>query len=305
MMANKKYALLSVGELLVDFIGAEISESLLDTHTFQRYHGGSPANLAQNMALLGHTTKLISCVGDDNFGKFLHGKISGTKIDVSSLKVHSSEPSSIVMVSRTKGTPDFIPYRGADKELLLEDFSEELLSQIAIFHTTCWPLSRNPSQTTLLEVSKKAKKLGAEISLDLNYAYKVWPDLQEAHQVVRDYLSLGGFIKLSEDDATRFFGDISENKVFEILQSWGATLICYTLGAKGSKIIQGSKTEFIPALPVEVKDSTGAGDAYWAGFLSAYLSNRSLKEMGEAGSKMASKKLQTIGPISEPITDLF
>ena len=49
----RPYALLSVGELLADLIGHHVSSSLLDAQDFRRYQGGSPANMATNMARLG------------------------------------------------------------------------------------------------------------------------------------------------------------------------------------------------------------------------------------------------------------
>lgn len=64
--SSRPYALLAVGELLADFIGHHVSDSLLDAQDFRRYQGGSPANMAANMARLGNKTALAACVGNDN-----------------------------------------------------------------------------------------------------------------------------------------------------------------------------------------------------------------------------------------------
>ena len=80
-MIPKKYALVAVGELLADLIGTEFTQNLSDTETFRRFQGGSPANLAANMARLGNSTALVACVGNDNLGAYLTQKVAETGVD--------------------------------------------------------------------------------------------------------------------------------------------------------------------------------------------------------------------------------
>lgn len=300
----KKYALLAVGELLGDFIGTEISDDLSNAEKFQRFQGGSPANLAANMARLGKETAVLSCVGDDNLGKYLVAEVAKTGVDISYMVVDKTEPSSIVIVSRTKGTPDFIPYRTADCMIKPEHISDELLSQSAIFHTTCWPLSKNPAQATVLDAAKRATALGCQLSIDLNYAQKVWPNREEAHAVIKEYVGYGALIKMSEDDAERFYGEpVDTDKVLADFHAWGAKLICFTLGAKGSIVsTEGGKERIeIAGKPIEVVDATGAGDSYWAGFLTAFLEGHSPAVCANAGVNLSALKLTTLGPLPAKI----
>ncbi|TAH06315.1 MAG: hypothetical protein EAZ14_12790, partial [Runella slithyformis] len=73
---HRTYALVSAGELLGDLIGTEFTQNLTDTEYFRRFQGGSPANLAANMARLGHKTALVACVGRDNLGHYLVEKVA-------------------------------------------------------------------------------------------------------------------------------------------------------------------------------------------------------------------------------------
>ena len=303
-MEKREYALLAVGELLGDFIGSEITENLYTSSKFERFQGGSPANLAANMKRLGYRTAIVSCVGDDNLGKYLVEQVKNVGVDTQFVKYHKDEPSSIVLVSRTTGTPDFIPYRTADKMLFYTDIPDELLAKTSIFHTTCWPLSKQPSQKTVLGVAKKAKDLGCILSADLNYAERVWPDRQEAHSVIREYLSLGSLIKLSDDDAERFYGKVvDKQKVIEDFHNWGAELICFTMGSKGSIVSTENGKNQIVNKPeaIRVLDATGAGDSFWAGFLAAYLGQMPPEVCAKAGANMAKIKLSTFGPILQDI----
>lgn len=301
-MNKREYGLVAVGELLGDFIGTETTTSLYDTSKFERFQGGSPANLASNMARLGFKTAIISAVGTDNLGKYLVEKVVEAGVNTNYVIYDQNEPSSIVLVSRTTGTPDFIPYRTADRMINPENIPDELLQKCSVFHTTCWPLSKQPSQSSVLDAAKRAKKAGCILSADLNYAERVWPDRAEAHEVIKEYLSNGALIKLSEDDAERFYGGpVMMEKVFEDFHSWGASLICYTLGGKGSVVSDRKKLVHTKPEAIEVVDATGAGDSFWSGFLSAYLLGKNAEECAKAGANMAKIKLTTVGPIKHNV----
>lgn len=298
---NRKYALLSTGELLIDLLGTEITQSLMDAAQFKKIQGGSPANLAANMARLGSEVALISCVGNDNLGTFLKDEIAKTGIDVSHIAVSKEQPTSIVVVSRTKGTPDFIAYRTADRMLQPHHIPDELLAQASIFHTTCFALSQEPAQSTIVEAARRAQAAGCQVSIDANYAPSIWPDRSQAWQVLTDYCRNGAFVKLSEDDAERLYGEPIDNQmVITKFHGMGAALVCLTLGAKGSIISyeNGKKNFERASKPIEVIDATGAGDAYWAGFLTAYLDGKSIEICADAGANLATKKLTTQGPLA-------
>ncbi|MDP5139192.1 MAG: sugar kinase [Spirosomaceae bacterium] len=299
MTESKKYDLLAVGELLADLLSTAYSKDLSDAANFQRFQGGSPANLAANLARLGASTALVSCVGNENLGSYLIDEVAKTGVDVSHIAVDPTEPTSLVLVSRTTGTPDFIPYRMADRMILPEYLPDELLAQTRIFHTTCWPLSMSPASETVLDAAKRASEMGVLLSLDFNYAARVWGDKEHAKEVLKTYCSYGAYIKISDDDALRFFGENSPEKVIDELLKMGAKCVCMTLGAKGSIIATADSDQrfFVPTKTIQVVDATGAGDSYWAGFLTAHLDGKTPEECGRAGVNLAALKLTTAGPL--------
>ncbi|MES2798209.1 MAG: sugar kinase [Bacteroidota bacterium] len=297
---QKKYSLLSVGELLIDLIGASKTESLLQATDFQRFQGGSPANMASNMAKLGGNVALVSAVGNDNLGVFLIDEIAKSGLDTSHFIIAKSEPTSIVVVSRTTGTPDFVAYRTADKMIFPENLPDSLLADSAIFHTTCFALSQKPAQNTIVEAAKRAFGLGCQISIDCNYAPSIWPDREQAWQVIANYVKNNAFVKLSNDDAERLYGKSIENElVIADFHQMGASLVCLTLGGDGSIISYngGADTFRLYNKPIEVLDATGAGDAFWSGFLTAFVDGQDIPTCGKAGSNMAALKLTTVGPL--------
>ncbi|MFD2574450.1 carbohydrate kinase family protein [Spirosoma soli] len=301
---TRPYALLSVGELLADFIGHHVSKSLLDAQDFRRYQGGSPANMAANMARLGNQTALVACVGDDNVGRYLIREVAETGVDTQFVSTDPLEPTSIVIVSRTAGTPDFIAYRTADCQIKPDQLPDSLLAQAQIFHTTCFALSRQPAQETIVDAAKRAQAAGCQVSIDANYAPSLWPDRDQAWQVLTDYCSAGALVKISEDDAARLYGQTqSTERILSDLHRMGALLVCLTLGPDGSLVSYngGAKQARIPGRKIDVVDVTGAGDAYWAGFLTAYLDGYAPANCAYAGAALAKLKLTRQGPLPSSV----
>ena len=304
-MQQRRYALVAMGELLADLIGSDFSENLLNTKQFDKFQGGSPANLAANMARLGNRTAIVSCVGDDNLGVFLKNEVAKTGVDVRFVANDSAMPTSTVLVSRTKGTPDFIAYRTADRDLHPHHVADELLAQAHFFHTTCFALSQNPAQNTIIEAAQRAASAGCQLSLDANYAPQIWPNRQQARLVIEAFCQHKAFVKISDDDAERLFDQkLTNDAIIEQFHAWGAALVCLTLGAQGSIISteNGAKRDFVPSQTVEVKDATGAGDSYWAGFLTAHLDGKTPLQCAKAGASLAVLKLSTVGPLP-PVVD--
>jgi sugar/nucleoside kinase (ribokinase family) len=301
---QKKYALLSVGELLIDFIGVNTTESLLDAVEFQRFQGGSPANMAANMARLGGAVALVSAVGNDNLGKYLKEEINKTGIDISHIVDCTSQPTSVVVVSRTAGTPDFVAYRTADRMLAPDNLPDTLLEQCSIFHTTCFALSQEPAQSTIVDAAKRASNLNVKVSIDCNYAPSIWPERNNAWEVIKNYCSSGAFVKLSADDAERLYQkEIDNEQVIADFHSFGAELVCFTLGGDGAIISSnfGAEKHRVFGKPVKVVDATGAGDAFWSGFLTAYLDQLTIPQCAEAATRMAIMKLGQLGSLPAKI----
>ncbi|RRA97707.1 carbohydrate kinase family protein [Larkinella rosea] len=297
---NRTYDLLAVGELLVDLIGHELADDLRQTRDFHRYQGGSPANMAANMARLGNRSALVACVGNDNLGVYLKDRVAEANVETQFIASNPTAPTSVVIVSRTKGTPDFIAYREADCWIKPEHLPDDLLKNAAIFHTTCFALSRQPAQDAIVDAARRANEAGCQVSIDANYAPAIWPDRELAQRVLQQYCSANALVKLSDDDAARLFGYRQKpEEIAAYFHGNGAPLVCLTLGAEGSFVSyeNGRQRLRIPSRKIEVIDATGAGDAYWAGFLTAWLDGHDPASCARAGAHLAEKKLTRQGPL--------
>ena len=294
----KTIDIISVGEVLIDFIGHEFNASLEDTNNYHRFLGGSPTNVAVNTSRLGLNSLLVATCGKDGLGDFIYNQLKKSHVNVSSLTQVESLPTSIIMVSKSKTTPDFIPYRSADYHITESQLSDAVISSAKIFHTTCFALSKEPARTTILEKAKKAKQLGLKLSIDINFSERIWNNREEAKQILANYLNNNPLVKLSDDDCLRLFNENkSEEFIFDYFHNLGASTICLTKGASG--VVVSDVNEGIirkKGLEIsEIKDATGAGDAFWTGFLYGNIHQMSIDESLDIAQKLAKVKLQHLG----------
>ncbi|PRP67924.1 carbohydrate kinase family protein [Nonlabens agnitus] len=297
-MKDNNKQVICIGEILIDFIGLHRSPDIAHTAEFKRFLGGSPANVAMNLTKLGFTATLVATIGDDGLGDFLLQEMQSLGMNQDHVRKVTDVPTSTILVSKTSETPDFIAYREADCEIINSQLPDDVIKSAAVFHTTCFALSRNPARDTILEKVKVAATAGCLISIDLNYSARIWPDKDQAIKTIKEYCSYGAMIKISMDDMQRLYGNaMTSSELFETLHGYGANLICLTRGSDG--VIVSRKDHALlemPAIPItSVEDATGAGDAFWSGFLCAMLENRSLEQCVEFALKVASIKLTTIG----------
>ena len=299
--------ILCVGEVLVDFIGQQEGVLINETRDYHRYLGGSPTNVAMNSTRLGLNTTLVATVGKDGFGSYILERLSSVGLNTDHVNVLENTSTSVIFVSRSDGTPDFIPYREADCCIYEEQISEQILSQTKIFHTTCFALSKNPAQETILSKAQEAYNLGCKLSIDVNYAKKLWSSQEEAFQVIKTYCSFNPLIKISEDDMLRLFEkELPHEDIFNFFHNEGVDIVCLTLGSKGVKLSQKGKGIIqMPAIKIDkVMDSTGAGDAFWSGFLFAFIKEKTIDECLVIALKLAALKLQNVGRLPDNINIL-
>ena len=294
--------ILSAGELLVDFITAEFVQTLDEASIFKRIPGGSPANLAMNMARLGNNAMLAACVGNDDMGEVLRNYVERVGVDVTYI-AQVEEPTTLILVTRSATVSNFQPYRGADYQFSIRQFPFQRFEEISIFHTTCFALSKQPAQQVILQAAEKAKRAECQLSIDANYSEKIWPDRRDAQRVLTELCRLNTMVKISDVDWTRLYEteNPSPEAVIDHFLKMGASEVCFTLGENCCWVGNGEEKHFLPARTVEVKDTTGAGDAFWSGYLTARLDGRSMLECSIAGRKMAEIKLSHFGSLPDKL----
>ena len=288
------------GEVLVDLLSAVPADGLAEAPAFERYFGGSAANCAANLGRLGLRTALVATVGDDGFGRFLTASAQRTGVQAR-FRVAPGTPTSVALVTRTTGTPDFALYRHADCQIGPDQLPDDLLGRARLFHISGFALSRAPARLTLLDAAARAHRLGTPLSIDLNFAPRTDDERRDQQAAARAFLALRPLAKASRDDVHRLLGrPVPDDEAVAWLRSAGAALVCLTRGAEGALVASAEGSAEVAATPVpHVADATGAGDAFWAGFLAAWLRGEGQEAAARAGSRLAARKLAHVGPLPD------
>lgn len=293
-------SLVAIGETLVDFISEEEAESLREAYTFRKYQGGSPANIAVNVAKLGGTAAVISKTGIGNFGQFLKAELQRAGVITDYMVMDHLVHTTVVFISRTEGTPDFEAFRAGDYKLEPSEVDEEAIERAQVVHASTFALSREPCRSAVEKAFQLAKKHGKIISLDPNYSRQIWPNYREAREVLERMLVYATITKPSLDDARRIFRvDEEPERTVQRFHDMGPPVVVLTMGAEGMLLSDGAEVTHIPARPVEVVDATGAGDSFWAGFLTALLDGNPLKRCALFAREIVERKLTTVGPLPD------
>ena len=146
---------------------------------------------------------------------------------------------------------------------------------------------------------RTAYESGKIVSFDPNYSPRVWPDYEEAKQVIRETYRYTTLTKPSQDDAERLFGPGHQPEQYiQMFHAMGPQLVVFTMGKGGTLLSQTGKSIIhIPARPMKALDATGAGDAFWAGFLTALLDGNSPERCALFAREVVEQKLITVGPL--------
>ncbi len=286
--------ILCIGEVLIDGISAEITTDLEHANSLEIVVGGSVANFNYYLSKLDVSAILVASVGNDGFGKKIIQTLKNRNIDAEHITVLDNHSTSFIAVSKTAQTPDFIAYRDADKEIVSIDSS--LLNDIALVHSTAFCLSQQPASQTVLDTFKTAYTQDKLISVDWNYAPAIWKNRAYADKVFATIQQYDPLLKFSLDDVCRFLDkEVAEDEAMQFLNTVSAKAICLTCGSKGVYFKTNvTNWNFIAAQQIQVKNATGAGDSFWAGFISAYLNNQSVDIAVKKGIEIASFKLQNL-----------
>ncbi len=178
-------------------------------------------------------------------GSYIAERLNEVGVNTDHLSVLDDKSTSVIFVSRSEGTPDFIPYRSADCCIYEEQITKDILANTTIFHTTCFALSKNPAQKTILKKAQEAYDLGCKLSIDLNYARKLWKSQKKAFKVIDAYCQFNPLIKISEDDMLRLFEkELPHEEIFKFFHDKGVDTVCLTLGSKGVKLSQKGQRNY-------------------------------------------------------------
>ena len=253
--------------------------------------GGSGANFATWLGSIGSRVRFLGAVGQD-----LAGKVSRLELEqhgVDTFLVEKPQPTgTILLFLDERGERTMVTSRGANLLLQTEDFPPEFFRGLSHLHVTAYSLfgCEGLAETTS-EIMGIAKERSLFVSLDpSSYA------LLEEFGVER-FLTLTSGTDLvfpNLDEGRTLTGESAPEEIVKSLLRF-YPLVVLTMGADGCLCGQGKELVHVPAPYVSVLDTTGAGDAFAAGFLAEFAQSGSLVSSAKAGHKLAGCCVQHYG----------
>ncbi len=270
----KKYDVVSLGELLIDFIQAGFSEQ--ENPVLEANPGGAPCNVLAMLSKLGHRTAFIGKVGADGFGKQLEEALKKCQIGTDGLVFDNKIHTTLAIVHTLQGGErDFSFYRnpGADVMLREEELREDIIRDCTIFHFGSLSMTQEPCRSATRRAIEIAEQAGAILSFDPNLREVLWEDMNTAKQQIMYGLEHCSILKISDNELQWLTGEEDYDKgILWIRDKFDIPLILLSMGNDGSRIYYKEFRLEEPVYKVgKVVEKTGAGDTFFGAALSCIL----------------------------------
>lgn len=271
----KKYDVIALGELLIDFTDYGISEQT--NPVFEANPGGAPCNVLALLKKYDRSCAFIGKIGEDLFGKMLTDILDEIGIDHKGLIVDPYYNTTLAFVKNFEnGDREFSFYRhpGADMMLKASEVAYDLIRQAEIFHFGTLSMTDELVREATVQAIALAKEQGLLISFDPNLRPPLWKSMDEAKRQIAYGFSQCDVLKISDNEIEFMTGTSDFDEGVQILmdQYPNIRLLNLTAGADGSYSYYQGKKVFAPSyLLGGTVDTTGAGDTFCGSVLNYLL----------------------------------
>ena len=267
-MEEKRFDVVALGELLVDFTDNGLSEQ--GNTLFEANPGGAPCNVLAMLKKLDRSCAFIGKVGDDLFGRRLRAVAEEAGICMDYLAVDRKRRTTLAFVEKlANGDRDFSFYRnpGADMTLAEEDLPLEVLAGCRVFHFGTLSMTHEGIRQATRKAVDCAKAGGALISFDPNLRPPLWDSLENAREQISYGLAHCDILKIADNELGFMTGETDFDKGAANLRERypNIRLLNVTAGPEGSYSYYNGLRVFRPSLKLGgIIETTGAGDTFCA-----------------------------------------
>ena len=282
-MAERKYDVTALGELLIDF--TENGNSEQGNPLMEANPGGAPCNMLAMIQKLGGTTAFIGKVGKDMFGRQLKTAVEAVGIDTRNLMEDEEVHTTLAFVHTfPDGDRDFSFYRnpGADMMLTKEEIQEDLIRNSKAFHFGTLSSTHEGVREATRYAIDVAKEAGCLVSFDPNLRPPLWNTLEDARKEIEYGLSKADILKISDNEVEFLCGTSDYDEGARMLiEKYNIPFVCVTLGKDGSRAYyKGMRVEVPGFVQKNTIETTGAGDTF-CGCMLHYIIQHGLEDLTE------------------------
>jgi 2-dehydro-3-deoxygluconokinase len=280
---------------------ADPAEPLRTAHRFSRSIAGAESNLAIGLCRLGCAAGWFGRVGDDPLGLGILGTLRAEDVDVSRAIVDDAAPTGLlVRDTHAERRIDVVYARlgSAGSRLSPSDLDRDYLSSARVLHVTGITPALSPTaHAATAEAVRIASEAGVVVSFDPNLRRRLWPDMAAARRALLPLIERSQIVLVGHAEATLLTGQETPVAAGQWLVDHGVTTVAVKLGADGALGFGGGHSYHGQALAVHPVDPIGAGDAFDAAFLCAWLHGADLSECVDEGNLAAGLSIQVCGDI--------
>lgn len=294
---SKPLDIIPIGRIAIDFNPTDMNRPLSESSNFNKYVGGSPANIAVGLARLGSKPGFIARVSDDQFGDYVINYFKNDGIDVSHVfRCENGENLGLTFTEILSPTQSSIlMYREgvADLQVCPDDVDEEYIKTAKAVLISGTALCASPSREAALKAMFLAKKNGLVVIFDIDYRSYTWKS--------RDEISLYYTIAARNSDiilGSREEFDLTESMLgacaddresAALWHSYGNKIVIIKHGKEGScAYLDDGKAYRVRPFPVKMLKGFGGGDGYASAFLHSLLNGKSVPDALEFATASAS-----------------
>lgn len=294
---SKPLDIIPIGRIAIDFNPTDMNRPLSESSNFNKYVGGSPANIAVGLARLGSKPGFIARVSDDQFGDYVINYFKNDDIDVSHVfRCENGENLGLTFTEILSPTQSSIlMYREgvADLQVCPDDVDEEYIKTAKAVLISGTALCASPSREAALKAMFLAKKNGLVVIFDIDYRSYTWKS--------RDEISLYYTIAARNSDiilGSREEFDLTESMLgacaddresAALWHSYGNKIVIIKHGKEGScAYLDDGKAYRVRPFPVKMLKGFGGGDGYASAFLHSLLNGKSVPDALEFATASAS-----------------
>jgi fructokinase len=263
---------LCLGEILFDLLADQLGRSLEQVESWTAYPGGAPANVACALVKLGTPAGFVGCVGEDEPGNNLVQLLQDIGVDSTGIQRHPTAPTRQVYVVRSEnGDREFAGFGELDTSQFADAFldasklPESLLENAEFLVLGTLELAYPQAREAINKALRLAEVYDVKILLDVNWRPMFWPDTSVALPLIHELLKKVDFLKIAKEEAELLFSTTDAGAITHRLGSLEGVLV--TDGDKGCNYCLNDYEGTVPAFQMDVKDTTGAGDSFVAGFI--------------------------------------
>ena len=278
----KKYDVIALGELLIDFTMNGQSEQ--GNNMFEACPGGAPCNVLALLNKMGKKTAFIGKVGKDQFGALLRDTITEAGIDASNLMVDENVNTTLAFVHTfPDGDREFSFYRnpGADMMLTADEVNPEVVKDTKVFHFGTLSMTHEGVREATKKAVETAKANGCLVSFDPNLRPPLWSSLDLAKEQMEYGFGKCDILKISDNEIQ--FVSVKEDYdegIAYLQETYNIPLILLTMGKDGSRAYYKGMRVERPGFSVKAIETTGAGDTFCGSSLN-YLVDHDFENLTE------------------------